>query len=212
MLVAPDDDTFRAVIDPKPEAHKMNRTISVVTGTLVIASAIVPAVIAEAPMRTTAVVVAPGPGPEHARLTAMSGTWDVELSFWFQPGRPAVVSKGVSTIRSLFDGSFIEEKIDGVLNGVPFTTLAWTGYNTSTHQYEATRIASTNTIQISEAGAWDETARHFELKGSYNMAGETWTQRTVIEPTSANSMVAASYLSFGKIPEWKAVEIRYTRR
>jgi uncharacterized protein DUF1579 len=187
----------------------MNRTISIVTGALIIASAMVPSVAAEPPTP----VVAPGPGPEHARLTAMSGTWDVELSFWFQPGRPAVVvSKGTSTIRPLFDGSFIEEKIDGVLNGVPFTTLAWTGYNTNTHQYEATRIASTNTIQIAEAGTWDEAARHFELKGSYNLAGETWTQRTVIEPTSANTMVVASYLSFGKVPEWKAVEIRYTRR
>lgn len=44
------------------------------------------------------------------------------------------------------------------------------------------------------------------------MAGSTWTQRTVIEPTSANTMVAASYLSFGNVPEWKAVEIRYSRR
>jgi hypothetical protein len=25
-------------------------------------------------------------------------------------------------------------------------------------------------------------------------------------------MTAASYLSFGAVPEWKAVEIRYTRR
>ena len=190
----------------------MKRTICVVTGALLIAGAFVPTVIAEPPARSTGVRVAAGPGPEHARLSAMSGTWDVELSFWFQPGRPPVVSKGVSTIRPLFDGSFIEEKIDGVLNGVPFTTLAWTGYNTSTHQYEATRIASTNTMQIAEAGTWDEAARHFELKGSYVLAGETWTQRTVIEPTSPNTMVAASYLSFGKVPEWKAVEIRYTRR
>jgi len=44
------------------------------------------------------------------------------------------------------------------------------------------------------------------------MAGDTWTQRTLIEPTSPNTMVVASYLSFGKVPEWKAVEIRYTRR
>jgi hypothetical protein len=122
------------------------------------------------------------------------------------------VSKGVSTIRPLFDGLFIEEKIEGALNGAPFTTLAWTGFNTGTHQYEATRIASTNTSRIAEAGAWDEQARHFELKASYQLAGDTWTQRTVIEPTSANSMVATSFLSFGKVPEWKAVEIRYTRR
>jgi hypothetical protein len=50
------------------------------------------------------------------------------------------------------------------------------------------------------------------MNRSIVMAGETWTQRTVIEATSANAMVAASYLSFGTVPEWKALEIRYTRR
>jgi len=155
---------------------------------------------------------AQAPGPEHARLTALVGTWDVELTFIFQPGSPPIVTKGTSTIRSLFDGSFIEEKIEGTLNGMPFTTLAWTGFNTSSRQYEATRIASTNTSRIAESGTWDETSRRFELKASYPLAGETWTQRTVIQPTSPNTMVADSYLSFGTVPEWKAVQIKYTRR
>ena len=149
----------------------------------------------------------------YARVSALRSAKKQRLfdAHHFPGGRP-VVSKGTSTIRPLFDGLFIEEKIEGALNGVPFTTLAWTGFNTSTHQYEATRIASTNTSRIAETGAWDDQARHFELKASYVLAGDTWTQRTVIEPTSANTMVATSYLSFGKVPEWKAVEIKYTRR
>jgi hypothetical protein len=63
-----------------------------------------------------------------------------------------------------------------------------------------------------ESGVWNERDRRFELKATYVLAGDTWTQRTVIEPTSADAMVASSYLSFGTVPEWKAVEIRYTRR
>lgn len=149
---------------------------------------------------------------EHARLVAMCGTWDLEMTFWFKPGRPGVTTKGLSTIRPLFDGLFVEEKIEGTLNGAPFTTLAWTGFNTVTKQYEATRIASTNTIRIAETGSFDEKAIQFELKADYSFAGDTWHQRTVIEPGSANTMTAASYLSFGKVPEWKAVEIKYTRR
>ena len=123
-----------------------------------------------------------------------------------------MVAKGLSTITPLLGGLFIDEKIEGTLNGTPFTTLAWTGYNTSSHQYEATRIASTNTARIAETGTWDEAARHFELKASYSLAGDTWNQRTVIEPTSVNGMVTTSHLSFGTVPEWKAVEIRYTRK
>jgi hypothetical protein len=67
-------------------------------------------------------------------------------------------------------------------------------------------------VRIAESGVWDERGRRFELKATYALAGDTWTQRTVIQPTSADAMVATSYLSFGAVPEWKAVEIRYTRR
>src|SRR5262249_23431789 len=111
-----------------------------------------------------AVTVVGAASPEHARLTAMAGTWDVEMTFWFQPGRPGVATRGTSTISALFDGTFIEEKIEGALNGTPFTALSWTGYNTGTHQYEATRIASTNTIRIAETGSYDEKTNQFELK------------------------------------------------
>jgi Protein of unknown function (DUF1579) len=155
---------------------------------------------------------ASGPDPEHARLAAMCGTWDVQMTIWTQPGRPGMTAKGTSTIRPLFDSLFIEEKIDGTLNGTAFTTLAWTGFNPGPRQYEATRISSTNPIRIAESGVWNEQDRRFELKGTYALAGDTWTQRTVIQPVSGDAMVASSYLSFGAVPEWKAVEIRYTRR
>ena len=155
---------------------------------------------------------APGVDPEHARLTALAGTWDVEMTFKLRPDGPGIPTKGTSTIRTLLGGLFIEEKIEGVLNGTPFTTLAWTGYNTSTKEYEATRIASTNSSRISETGRYDEATRTFELKADYPLAGDTWHQRTVIQVVSADAMIATSYLSFGAVPEWKAVEIRYTRR
>jgi hypothetical protein len=154
----------------------------------------------------------PATDAEHARLTAMAGTWDVDMTLWLRPGGPGLATKGTSTIRPLLNGLFIEEKIEGTLNGTPFTTLAWTGYNTSTHQYEATRISSTNTIRIAEAGGYDEKLRQFELKADYPMAGDTWHQRTVIQTPSADAMTATSYLSFGAVPEWKAAEIKYTRR
>ncbi|HEY2435280.1 MAG TPA: DUF1579 family protein [Vicinamibacterales bacterium] len=149
---------------------------------------------------------------EHARLTAMAGTWDVEMTFWLRPGGAGLPTPGTSTIRPLFDGRFVEEKIEGALNGTPFTTLAWTGFNPETHQYEATRISSTNLARVAEAGGYDERTKQFELKAEYPLAGDTWRQRTVIQMTSQDAMIAASYLSFGSVPEWKAVEIKYTRK
>jgi hypothetical protein len=53
------------------------------------------------------------------------------------------------------------------------------------------------------------TASYFSFSP---LAGDTWHQRTVIQPLTADIMTAASYLSFGTVPEWKSVEITYTRR
>ena len=142
----------------------------------------VAAILALTGTAATRASTAPPTDPDHARLGAMCGTWNVDMTFFMQPGRPGVSTTGTSTIRPLFDGLFVEEKIEGTLNGAPFTTLAWTGYNTSTHQYEATRIASTNTIRIAEAGTFDEQTKQFELKADYAMDGQTWHQRTVIQP------------------------------
>ena len=190
----------------------MNRPRACVIAALAVVSAIAAATTANAGLPAPSESNMPEAGPEQARLAAMCGTWDVEMTFWFQPGGPGVTTKGTSTIRPLFDGLFVEEKIEGALNGAPFTTLAWTGFNTATHQYEATRIASTNTIRIAETGGYDEKTKQFELKADYPLAGDTWHQRTVIQPMSADAMIATSYLSFGKVPEWKGVEIKYTRR
>jgi hypothetical protein len=155
---------------------------------------------------------APPADAEHARLAAMCGTWDVDMVFVVQPGRPGIATKATSTIRPLFGGLFVEETIEGTVNGTPFTTKAWTGFNSSTKQYEATRIASTNNARIVEAGTFDAGKHQFELKADYALAGDTWHQRTVIQQTSADAMTAASYLSFGAVAEWKAVDIKYVRR
>jgi hypothetical protein len=60
--------------------------------------------------------------PEHTRLVAMSGTWDVEMTLWPRPGSAGLTAKATSTIRPLLGGLFVEEKIEGALNGTPFTS------------------------------------------------------------------------------------------
>jgi len=147
---------------------------------------------------------------EHARLLTMAGTWNVEMTLHPRPGGPAIEVNATSTIRPLFD-MFIEERIEGALNGTAFTTLAWTGYNPSTGHYEATRISSTNPSRIVETGTYNEKDKQYELTGDYVLSGETWHQRTVIETKGTDEMTATSYLRFGSVPEWKSVEIKYKR-
>jgi hypothetical protein len=148
----------------------------------------------------------------RARLATMCGTWDVEMTIWPRPGAAGLATKAASIIRPLFDGLYIEEQIEGAIGGAAFTTLAWTGFNPATGEYEATRISSTNPARIAEAGQYHDALKQLELKGEYRLGADTWRQRTVIQASSPDAMIATSYLSFGSVPEWKGVEIKYSRK
>ena len=121
--------------------------------------------------------------PEHARLTAMSGP-GTSMSFRFQPDGPGVTTKGTATIRSLFGGQFIEEKIEGIAGGhavhddrvdrIQYRDEAVRGDAHRQHQHD----------RIAETGSFDEETRQFELKADYPLAGDTWHQRTVIQQMS----------------------------
>ena len=163
-----------------------------------------------------AMVVAPlaaqRPLPQHERLAAMAGKWNVEVTAWYKPGAAGVTTRGTSTIEAILNKLFIQEKIEMTMNGEPMMTLSVTGFNPATLKYEATRHSNTSPVRIVETGDYDEAKKRFELKAAYEFSGSTWQQRTVIEVASPDTMVATSYVSFNKVPEWKAVEIKYRRQ
>ena len=152
------------------------------------------------------------PLPQHERLAAMAGKWNIEMTAWYKPGAEGVTTRGTSTIEAIFNKLFIQEKIETMVNGEPLMTLSLTGYNPATLKYEATRYSNTSPARIVETGDYDDTKKRFELKAAYEFSGSTWQQRTVIQMDSPDTMVATSYVSFNKVPEWKAVEIKYRRQ
>jgi hypothetical protein len=152
------------------------------------------------------------PLPQHERLAAMAGKWNVEMTAWYKPGAAGVTTRGTSTIESIFNKLFIQEKIETMMNGEPLMTLSLTGFNPATLKYEATRYSNTSPARIVETGEYDEAKKLFELKAAYEFSGSTWQQRTVIRMDSPDTMVATSYVSFNNVPEWKAVEIKYRRQ
>lgn len=157
-------------------------------------------------------LVAQKPSPQHERLAAMAGTWNIEMTSWFKPGAEGVTITGTSTIEAIFNQLFIQEKIETTFNGRPLMTLSLTGFNPSTRKYEATRYSNANPARIAETGDYDDATKQFELRAAYELAGSTWQQRTVIRLDAPDAMIATSYLSFDNVPPWKAVEIKYRRQ
>lgn len=164
-----------------------------------------------APQRTISpVATLPQPGPEHALLARMTGEFHVDMTFCFEPGGPLVRSVGRSSTRIVLGGLFLEERLDGAWGETQWTTLSLTGFNASTRLYQATRIASTNTIAIWEQGAYNAGSGRLDLRAEYPFAGEIWRQRSLITPSPEPSVDV--YVGHADVPDWKGTELRYRRR
>jgi hypothetical protein len=162
------------------------------------------------------------PSPTAKALAALKtdeGTWDADLSFWFRPG--AEPSKCHATVTATMDlgGMFLEQRFEGAfgpdLGNKAFTTLSYTGFNPSTNEYEAVRMASTHSTMIVVRGKPspdDGKGLSTELKGEYQFMGGKATERDIIRHEGPDKCIIESWMSFGGVPEFKGAEMVLTRK
>ena len=99
----------------------------------------------------------------------------------------------------------------GVPNSKPWTSVSYTGFNPTTKQYEAVRLASTHSTMIVVRGPRKDDGT-IELSGEYALAGMKATQRDVIRADGPDKRTIESWMSFGGSPEYKGAEMVLTRR
>ena len=151
-----------------------------------------------------------------ARLKAEAGTWDVAMSLWFGPSAEPVTTKATLTAAMTLGGMYLEQRFEGVglgpkLPDLKWTSLSYTGYNATTRQYEAVRMASTQSTMIIVRGPMNADGS-MELSGDYTLMGMKSTQRDVITHQGPDSERIESWMTFGDNPEFKGAEMVLTRR
>lgn len=151
-----------------------------------------------------------------AKLKAQEGTWDADITFWFQPGAEPVKTKGVVTSKMVMDGKFLEQKIEGdfgpAMGNTKWSSMSMTGYNETTGQFEAARFGSMTSVMIIVKGSYDPDGKTISMSGEYSFMGGKATNRDVITDHSADSVQIDSYMSFAGSPEFKGSEMKLTRR
>lgn len=151
----------------------------------------------------------PTPGPEHARLAAMVGTWDVELTVWQKAGEAPAKSRGVAVIEPLFGGLFVQGRLEGLAGEVPFVELSWAGFDPARHRYQFARIGSAGAaMAVAEGTLDDKGALVFEGPAAIAGDGE---RRTILQPSPDQVLVHCQRLPHVGEP-WQSCTMRYTRR
>ncbi|MBI1945134.1 MAG: DUF1579 family protein [Deltaproteobacteria bacterium] len=152
----------------------------------------------------------PAPGPEHARLATLAGTWDVELTVWQKAGALPEKSRGFAVVEPLFGGLFVQERMEGLAGEVPFVELTWLGFDPASKRYQLTRIGSGAAAMATRDGTFDERQQALVLEGPAAIAGDR--ERRTLRLSSADERIVQCQRVPRSGEPWQSCELRYTRR
>lgn len=106
------------------------------------------------------------PGPQHAELAALAGTWAMTTTWWMAPDSPPQVSQGTAVRTMILEGRVLEERVSSPeMFGQPYEGLAHTGYDNVTGAYWGTWTDNMSTGVVLTSGRWDDAAGMFVFEG-----------------------------------------------
>jgi len=128
------------------------------------------------------------PGPGHARLAELLGTYDVTMRMWMMPGGPATESQGVDEITWFAEGKWLQSSSSIAMFGQQVNGLAILGYDNFKERYVSTKVDSMQTTINSAFGHFDQSGDNLILWG------------TIDEPMTPeqDKQVKYVYRGFGK--------------
>jgi hypothetical protein len=104
------------------------------------------------------------PGPEHQRLAALAGAWDVS----FTSSMPGMAFTAVAHNDLILGGRFLSSRIGDEADGMGFKALTILGFDRGPGVYTAVGFDTLGTFYVTGAGPWDEANKRAVLAGSYD--------------------------------------------
>lgn len=105
------------------------------------------------------------PGPEHAKLASLAGTWTVRSIYWMAPDAKPESGEGTAVRTMIFDGRVLREDFTGEYQGQPYIGIGHTGYDNVTGEYWSTWMDNMMTGIAVLKGQWDEAKQMMIYEG-----------------------------------------------
>lgn len=153
------------------------------------------------------------PGPMHEVLKKNVGSWKGACKSW-EPGNPTPTAwECTSFIIPMMEGRYTQTRTRGTMMGMPFEGIGINGYNNVEKRFEGTWIDNFGTGIMFMTGVYDEKAKTITWTGTFKepMSGQEMTMREVETHVDDNTMRLDFYMSTPGQPEFKNMEIVFTR-
>jgi len=156
-------------------------------------------------------------GPEHKQLESLVGTWDQEIKFFMEPGKPPMTFKGTCQNHMILGGRFLVSESKGGSGPMAFESMTIMGFDRRTGKFTTVGFDSEGTYYVAGAGPYDESRKAIVMYGE-DVDPLLGTQKydmvmRIISPTSyIKEVVFKDPAHTHGLPEFKMVEIVLTKK
>lgn len=153
------------------------------------------------------------PGEQHAKLSKMTGDYELKIKSWMDPSAPPMESTATAHRDMMLGGRVLHESVKGQVMGQEFVGHGATGYDNVTGEYWSTWVDNMSTGVVVSRGNWDEEMGAMVFHGKYSdpMTGEMAKAKMVLKHGDDGSEHFAWYdIRDGE--EVKTMEITYTKK
>src|SRR5262249_37447135 len=99
------------------------------------------------------------PGPQHAMLKALEGTWTATIKSQMDPAAPMETEVGTSVVTTLMDGRYSQEQVSSTMMGAPFSGMGITGYDNVIGKFVSIWIDNMGTGVMRSEGTADASGK-----------------------------------------------------
>lgn len=165
------------------------------------------------PAMMEAMMKAAMPGPAHKALESMVGTWNTKITMWPMPGTDPMTTEGVSEMKWVMGGRYVEQRFTGSFMGAPFEGVGYTGYDNIKKRYFSTWIDNMSTsMMMSTGNAGADGTMTMTGTMTDPMTGKDAETKEKFRVVDANNAVFEMWTPAPDGKMFKMMEIAYTRK
>ncbi len=165
------------------------------------------------PAMMEAMMKAAMPGPAHKALESMVGTWNTKITMWPMPGADPMTTEGVSEMKWVMGGRYVEQRFTGSFMGAPFEGVGYTGYDNIKKRYFSTWMDNMSTAMMMSTGNAGADAT-MTMTGTMTdpVTGKDSATKEMFRVVDANNAVFEMWTPAPDGKMFKMMEIAYTRK
>jgi hypothetical protein len=154
------------------------------------------------------------PNEHHEHLARMAGTWDVQGTFWMQPGAPPSKSTGTSRNEMILGGRFLHTHYESEFMGQPFVGMGLDGFDNAIQKHVGVWVDSAGTMVLQFTGECSDGGKLLETMSEFldPMSGELTRMKGVVTHVADDKYTFESWSQGPDGEFFKSMELTYTRK